>query len=388
MIQTHFSSLSPEFERELLSPHNSGVLPYQQIKAFVEAGYIKSPEPILEDQLQPASIDLRLSAIGYQLRASFLPGKASTVASKIEELAIQTLDLTTPTLLQKGGVYLFPLFEELHLPDRVSGKANPKSTTGRVDAFSRIITDYNDEFERVERGYKGKLFVEVAPRSFNIVVRTGDRLNQLRLIRGVLSDSSISALQEQGALIYLPDGTPGQAEISKRQLWLTVDLGGQSNDEIIGFRAVHNAPPIELAKVNYYDPREFWQPIFRPQNGQIVLNPGDFYLLWSRENVSIPLEYAAEMVAYDTSIGEFRIHYAGFFDPGFGYGRGEVKGTRAVLEVRSHEVPFLLQDGQRVGSLVYERLLAPPEKVYGVNAGSSYQNQVLGLSKQFKSWYV
>lgn len=387
-MQAHFSSLSSEFERELLSQHNSGVLPYQQIKAFVDAGYISATEPIFEGQLQPASIDLRLGAVGYQLRASFLPGRKSTVESKSEELAIQKLDLITPTLLQKGGVYLFPLLEELNLPDRVSAKANPKSTTGRVDAFSRLITNYNDEFERVEKGYKGKLYVEVAPRSFNIIVRSGDRLNQLRLIRGNLPDSSISALQEEESLIYLPDGTPGQPEISRHQLWLTIDLGGHRVDEIIGFKAVQNAPPIELVKVNHYDPREYWQPIFCPQNGQIVLNPGDFYLLWSREKVSIPLEYAAEMVAYDTSIGEFRIHYAGFFDPGFGYGRGEVKGTRAVLEVRSHEVPFLLQDGQRVGSLVYERLLAPPEKIYGTSAGSSYQNQVMGLSKQFKSWYT
>ena len=386
-MQTHFSALSSEFERELLSQHNSGVLPYQQIKAFVDAGYIGATEPIFEGQLQPASIDLRLGPLGYQLRASFLPGRKSTVESKVQELAIQELDLTTPTLLQKGGVYLFPLLEELNLPDRVSAKANPKSTTGRVDAFSRLITNYNDEFERVEKGYKGKLYVEVAPRSFNIIVRAGDRLNQLRLIRGNLPDSSISALQEEESLIYLPDGTPGQPEISRHQLWLTIDLGGHRIDEIIGFKAVQNAPPIELIKVNHYDPREYWQPIFCPQNGQIVLNPGDFYLLWSREKVSIPLEYAAEMVAYDTSIGEFRIHYAGFFDPGFGYGRGEVKGTRAVLEVRSHEVPFLLQDGQRVGSLVYERLLAPPEKIYGTSAGSSYQNQVMGLSKQFKSWY-
>ncbi|MSQ14247.1 MAG: 2'-deoxycytidine 5'-triphosphate deaminase [Dehalococcoidia bacterium] len=410
-MQRHFSILSTEFERGP-SLNNTGVLPYQRLKEFVGAGYIRASEPITEEQLQPASLDLRLGTVGYQLRASFLPGKSSTVESKLEELAIQKLDLTTPTLLQKGGIYLFNLLEELNLPDRVSGKANPKSTTGRLDVFSRLITDHTDEFERVGPGYKGGLYAEVAPRSFNIIVQAGDRLNQLRLIQGNIAptDANIDALQDRATLVYLPDGTPIQADlfdrrlptlrdekgrfkdqqedISNFQLRLTVDLGSTGNDKIVGFKAVYNAPPIELNKVDYYDPRDFWEPLFSPQKRQIILNPGDFYLLWSRQKVSIRNDYAAEMVAYDPSIGELRIHYAGFFDPGFGYGLGEVQGTRAVLEVRSHDVPFLLQDEQRVGSLIYEKLLATPEKVYGVNAGSSYQHQTMGLSKQFKSWQI
>jgi dCTP deaminase len=378
-------SLFPELEREIQHFHSTGIVPYQELKELIQRGVIRASKPITEIQLQPSSLDLRLGPVGYQVRASFLPTETSTVASRLEQLKVAELDLTKPTVLEQGKVYIIPIMEELALPQGMLGKTNPKSTIGRLDAFTRLLTDYAGEFERVPRGYRGKLYVEVAPRAFSVIVHEGSRMNQLRIMRGnpPPSDTALNALNQAETLVYLRDDEPGQAVIS-RGLWISVNLLPTDDSGIVGYRARRGAPPVDLDLVGAYDPDEFWEPVVRPERGEIILEPGDFYILASVERIRVPPHFAAEMVGYDPSVGEFRLHYAGFFDPGFGYGEDDVKGTRAVLEVRSHEVPFLMRHGQRVGRLIYERLTAVPEKIYGVSIGSSYQRQELALSKQFR----
>lgn len=295
------------------------------------------------------------------------------------------IDLRRPAVFEKGCVYIVPLMEQLHLPNDISAKANPKSSTGRLDIFTRMICDYGIEFERVPEGYKGKLYAEVVPRTFTVVISEGIKLNQLRFIRGCppASDKKLQELDKQEKLVYAEEGLPKPAYIDEG-VRISINLQGDEDRNIIGYRAKKNSPAIDLSKINYYPLEDFWEAIPSPKDKTIILNPDDFYILISKEKVRIPHDHAAEMVAYDPSMGEFRIHYAGFFDPGFGYGSSDIKGTPAVLEVRSHEVPFLIEDGQTVGRLIYERLLAKPDKIYGRDLGSSYQGQGLTLSKQFK----
>jgi dCTP deaminase len=364
---------------------NSGVLPSQALERLIEAGAIRARIPLLAGQVQPSSLDLRLGSEAYRVRASFLATGSATVTSKLDQYRLHTLDLTRPAVLEKGCVYIVPLQEELALPADVSGKANPKSSTGRLDIFTRLITDEGRQFEIVPAGFKGRLYAEVVPRTFSVVVRQGERLSQLRLFQGrhEPSDLLLKQLENEEALIYLPDERRGAPDI-QNGLRLSVDLEGIDGSGIIGYRAKRHAPLIDLARVQYYDPEDFWDPIPRNESRTLILDPEDFYILASRENVRIPAQYAAEMVPFDPTIGEFRIHYAGFFDPGFGYGSGEINGTRAVLEVRSHEVPFILEDGQVVASLVFEKLLERPSLLYGEGIGSSYQRQGLKLSKHFK----
>ena len=362
-----------------------GVLPSQAIEKMAAAGQIRSRAPVLADQIQPSSIDLRLGSEAFRVRASFLANGDATITSKLEQYRLHTLDLTRPAVLEKGCVYIVPLQEELALPENISGKANPKSSTGRLDIFTRLITDEGRQFEIVPAGYHGRLYAEVVPRTFSVVVREGERLSQLRLFQGgyAPSDELLRQLENEESLVYLPDETRGEANI-QNGLRLSVDLAGDGSN-IIGYRAKKHSPLIDLARVQHYDPEEFWDPIRRNDSHTLILDPEDFYILASRERVRIPAQYAAEMVPYDATIGEFRIHYAGFFDPGFGYGSGDINGTRAVLEVRSHEVPFIMEDGQIVASLVFERLLERPRVLYGAGIGSSYQRQGLKLSKHFKS---
>lgn len=332
--------------------------------------------------MQPASLDLRLGPVGYRVQASFLPGEA-TVQERLADLQMHDpLDLERPCLLERGCVYIIPLQEEVALPPDLAAKANPKSTTGRLDIFTRLITDRATEFDRVPAGYQGKLYVEVVPRTFSIVVRAGTRLNQLRVYRGRpgLSDAELRRLHQEVPLVFR-GGKPAEALIGEG-LWLTIDLQGNGTGPV-GYRARPHGL-VDLARLRHYDPADFWDPIYRSRRGSIILNPDDFYILASRERIRVPPDLAAEMVAYEPPIGEFRVHYAGFFDPGFGYGEG-IKGTPGVLEVRSHEVPFLLEDGQIVARLLYERLLARAERLYGTGIGSSYQHQELTLSKQFKA---
>jgi dCTP deaminase len=382
MVVSQTPSLFPELDG-LQDSDRNGVLPSQLLEEFIQAGYINAPKPILEEQIQPASLDLRLGNVAYRVRASFLPSETSTVLRKVEEFKIHEMSLETPAVLERGCVYIVPLLEELRLPPALAGKANPKSTIGRLDVFTRLITDYGSEFERVPAGYAGKLYVEVVPRTFSILVRAGNKMNQIRLVKGdpTESDVDLGRLHESEILIYR--GNVPAAPTISNGLWLSVDLGGHNGSRVIGFKAKRYAPLVDLDALDYYDPQEYWEPILRPDKKQIILDPDEFYILASKERVSVPPSVAAEMVSYDASVGEFRIHYAGFFDPGFGYG-ADIKGTHAVLEVRSHGVPFLLEDGQRVGRLVFEPLLARPRKVYGPQIGSSYQEQGLALSKQFR----
>jgi dCTP deaminase len=378
--------LFPELERDLQSlSFTTGILPSQRIHELIAHGRVSTSLPVEDDQIQPSSLDLRLGPVGYRMQASFLPGPKATVDSRIKDLAMTKIDLTRPTVFEKGCVYLVPLMEQLNLTSELSAKANPKSTTGRLDIFTRLICDGGTEFERVPEGYKGTLYAEVVPRTFTIIVQAGVKLNQLRFVRGCPppSDTTLQELDQQETLVYGAGDLPAEAQIN-RGLMVSLNLQGDPEHRLIGYRARQNTPAIDLLQKDHYDPEDFWDPIYEPRNRRIILNPDDFYILLSKEKVRIPPAYAAEMVAYDPSMGEFRIHYAGFFDPGFGYGASDVKGSHAVLEVRSHEVPFLIEDGQIVGRLIYERLLAHSDKIYGMGIGSSYQGQGLALSKQFK----
>jgi dCTP deaminase len=385
-VTDHFHTLFPELERDLQSlSFTTGILPSQRISELIAHGRISASIPIEDDQIQPSSLDLRLGPVGYRMQASFLPGPKATVESRIQDLAMTKIDLSRPTVFEKGCVYLVPLMEQLNLTAELSAKANPKSTTGRLDIFTRLICDGGTEFERVPEGYKGTLYAEVVPRTFTIIVQAGVKLNQLRFVRGCPppSDTTLQELDEQETLVYGAGDLPAEAQIN-RGLMVSLNLQGDPEHRLIGYRARQNTPAIDLLQKDHYDPEDFWDPMYEPRGRRIILNPDDFYILLSKEKVRIPPAYAAEMVAYDPSMGEFRIHYAGFFDPGFGYGASDVKGSHAVLEVRSHEVPFLIEDGQIVGRLIYERLLAHSDKIYGMGIGSSYQGQGLALSKQFK----
>jgi len=378
-------SLFPELTTAKELAHTTGTLPSQTIQELIRIGRIKAPSEIAEDQIQPASIDLRLGRVAYRVRASFLPGQHSTVEKKIAELQIEKMDLTKPTVFDKGSVFIVPLLEEVSLPADTLAKANPKSTTGRLDIFTRLISDYGAEFDWVRKGYSGKLYAEVVSRTFTVTVSVGTKLNQLRFIRGnpPYTDNMLMELDEKETLVFEDEDNPVQANID-RGLRISVDLRGNGDTEIVAHKAKKHAPAIDLSKKNFYEESEFWEPIYAPLAGGIVLDPGDFYLLASREKVRVPPTLAAELVPYDPSIGELRVHYAGFFDPGFGYGLSDIPGTKAVLEVRAHEVPVLIEDRQIIGRLLYSRMMGRPDKVYGVSIGSSYQKQGAMLSKQFK----
>jgi dCTP deaminase len=375
----------PELPVEEGHPRTTGILPSQEISNLIARGHIRATPAINPDHIQPASLDLRLGDMAHRVRASFLPGPNATVADKIKDLRMARIDLTGAPVLEKDCVYIIPLVEELSLPDNISGRANPKSTTGRLDIFTRLITDYGTEFDSVPQGYKGKLYAEVVSRTFTVALRAGMRLSQLRFVQGSprSGDNTIKDLDQEEPLVYLDEGSPVKAQL-QRGLRITVNLEAAEPGEIIAYKAKRYAPAIELDRVNYYSTEEFWEVRHQNANKNLILEPGDFYILASRERVRVPPDFAAEMVPFDPSDGEFRIHYAGFFDPGFGYGSSEIKGTRAVLEVRAHEVPFLMEHGQLVGRLNYMHLLSRPEKIYGTNIGSSYQHQVLTLSKQFR----
>jgi dCTP deaminase len=368
----------PELPAEEIHPRTTGILPSQEISKLIERGNVRATPAINADHIQPASLDLRLGDMAHRVRASFLPGPNATVADKIK-------DLRMARVLEKDCVYIIPLVEELSLPDNISGRANPKSTTGRLDIFTRLITDYGTEFDSVPAGYKGKLYAEVVSRTFTVAVRAGMRLSQLRLVQGSprSSDNTIKGLDQEEPLVYMDESSPVKAHL-QRGLRVTVNLEGAEPNEIVAYKAKRYAPVIELDRINFYSTEEFWEVRHQNANKNLILEPGDFYILASRERVRVPPDFAAEMVPFDPSDGEFRIHYAGFFDPGFGYGSSEIKGTRAVLEVRAHEVPFLIEHGQLVGRLNYMHLLSRPEKIYGTNIGSSYQHQALTLSKQFR----
>jgi len=360
----------------------TGILPSQELEYLVKVTREILPlEPIQDAQYQPASLDLRLGPVAYRVRASFLPGKDATVKDKLEDLAMHVMDITDGGVLERGCVYIIPLLENLALKGRTSAMGNPKSSTGRLDIFTRLITDYGTEFDRVRERYVGPLYAEVSPRTFSILVRKGSRLNQIRIRRGnpPSSDEAMRRLQAKHQVV---------ASISEDDIRngvpVTVDVRGDQPGGIIGYKARSHAGLIDIDKVGYYEVLDYWEPVHAPRRGGLVLDPADFYILGSREAVKVPPAYAAEMVAYDTLVGEFRVHYAGFFDPGFGHPDAGGEGSRAVLEVRSFGIPFIIEHGQIVGRLEYEPLTAPPSRLYGSGVKSSYQRQGIALSKHFK----
>jgi dCTP deaminase len=370
-------------------PRRSGILPSQEIRELIRNGKIRSHTDIPDAQVQPASIDLRLGSVAYQVKASFIPNGTFPVGPKITQLLLREIDLRHPAVLSPGHVFIVPLIESLDLPPDTGGKANPKSTTGRLDIFTRLITESGAPFEDVPMGYKGGLYVEIVPRTFSIIVREGTKLNQLRFFRGSpeSDDEQLRKLAQKRQLVYYEDG----GDATNRPtihfgLRVSVDLRGDGPDSVVAYKAKCGGAPIDLAKTDTYEIMDFWDPILAGTAKSLVLDPGAFYLLASKERVAVPPQYAAEMQSYDPSIGEFTVHYAGFFDPGFGYGaEGEIRGTKAVLEVRAHELPILLEDGQKVIRLMYHKMADAPDKVYGQGIGSSYQKQALTVSKQFRT---
>lgn len=354
----------------------TGVLPDSALRDLIGQGAIGATSPITEDQIQPASLDLRLGNTASRLRASFLAGRGRTVAERLPDFEMHRMDLSSGAVLEKGCVYLVPLAERLTLPKGVEAVANAKSSTGRLDLLTRLVTDDGTEFDRLPEGYDGPLYAEICPRSFSVLVRPGMRLNQLRLRQGQasLNDDELRAVHAADPLV---DGEP----LIDQGLGFSVDLRPTSGD-LVGYRARPHTGVIDLDRIGTYDAREFWDEL-RTNEGRLILDPGAFYILVSREAVAIPPDYAAEMSPYLAMVGEFRVHYAGFFDPGFGHGVAG-KGARGVLEVRCHEAPFALEHGQVVGRLVYERMAERPARLYGTGIASNYQGQGLKLAKQFR----
>jgi dCTP deaminase len=371
-------SLGAEPSRSRPSRPYTGILPYQAIRQMVREREIIALHDISDDQLQPASLDLRLGARAYRVRASFLPGLNSTVIKRIEQLDGYELDISSGAVLERECVYIVPLMESLHLPHGIAGFANPKSTTGRLDILTRLLTDKSVAFDQIQRGYEGPLYLEIVPRTFSIVVKEGTRLSQIRFRRGARSvaPSEFDLLRQQGIV------SSDRPNVKERLFGVTIDLETECNGRPVGYRAKKHTDRIDLENIAYYDPTDFWEPIHVHRQRTLILNPNDFYVLVTKEAVRIPPDFAAEMVAYDATVGEFRVHYAGFFDPGFGW--ASPTGAKAVLEVRSHEVPFMLEHGQTVGWLRYEPMAAAPDRLYGPNIGSSYQSQSLRLAKQFR----
>jgi dCTP deaminase len=379
-------------------PAYTGVLPSQAIREMVRNREIETVLNSIEaDQIQPASIDLRLGAYAYPVDTSFLPGRHNTVLDKMRQLDPDfeqfRIDLSEGAVLEKGRVYLVPLAESLRLKSETAAFANPKSSTGRLDILTRLIADGATHFDQVEGGYQGQLYIEIAPRSFSVVIRTGTRLNQLRFRRSVgldprrISERDWRELLDEG-LIVGADDRDERARSTDRPgtLPFTVDLlGTGANNTLIGWRAKKNTKRIDLDRRDY-DPLDFWEPLRFHKEPSLTLVPDDFYILMTKETIAVPPHYAAEMLPYDTRAGEFRVHYAGFFDPGFGCSEANKKAgsSRGVLEVRSHEVPFLLEHGQIVGWLRYERMAEIPDTLYGQGIKSNYQGQGLKLAKQFR----
>jgi len=378
----------------------TGILPYQAIKAMIAAREITAAgicETIEDDQIQPASIDLRLGAYAYPVDTSFLPGRGIRVLEKMRQLDADfekfKIDIREGAVLHKGLVYVVPLAEIIELKSDVAAFANPKSSTGRLDILTRLIADGATHFDQVEAGYDGQLYIEIAPRSFSIVVKSGTRLNQLRFrrTRGIapkpISAREWKELLDDGGIVTAKANVADVRPTEEPGLLpFTIDLEGSGrSDSLIGWRARKNTQRIDLERRDY-DPRDFWEPLYFHSERSLILDPDEFYILMTKEAIAVPPGYAAEMLPYDTRAGEFRVHYAGFFDPGFGWNvaTGKAGSSRGVLEVRSHEVPFLLEHGQTVGWLRYERMAEPPSTLYGSDIKSNYQGQSLKLSKQFK----
>ena len=389
--------------------HTKGILPVQKLKILRDLGILDShPDyPIDDNQFQPNSLDLRLGEVAYRVRCSFLP-ENETVEQKLEKLEQYSFSIKDGAVLEENCVYIIPLLERLNLPkshystqngvadhseevklfspENLSGKANPKSSTGRLDVFTRVITDYSHRFEEITPGYQGQLYLEVVPKSFSIKVRTGQRLNQLRIRHGleIVPDQDLLRIHASDPLLFDENIKPVSMQQIKvnKGLFMSVQLKGKKG-EIIGYKAKKHNNYIDLENLNYYEADEFWEPIYASSESTFILEPEAFYIFASKERIRIPAKLACEMMAYDTGSGELRTHYAGFFDSGFG-GSIDDKGARAVLEVRSHDVPFMIEDGQTLFSMQFEPNTELPDFVYGEEIDSNYQGQGLKLGKHFK----
>ncbi|MBM2832181.1 MAG: dcd [Dehalococcoidia bacterium] len=362
-----------------------GVFPVQWLKHAVEKGWIWTEKPdIPQGNFQPASLDLRLAQRAYRLRASFLPDTDS-VEKKLDDLSMGVVDLTDGGILERNRPYLIPLMEHLRLPGHIKAKTNPRSSTGRLDIFTRVITDCSNKFDEIRPGYNGRLYLEVLPRTFTIKVRAGLSLNQIRLVRETsrCTDDDLRRAHQDSPILFVQEvPVPTESLALNDGLFLGVDLAGDTKRPV-AYRAKKNSQLLDLSLLDAYDLDDFWEPVHAEPKQRIVLEPEEFYLILSAECVRIPPQFAAEMAAYDPTSGELRTHYAGFFDPGFGHG-GSLKGTKAVLEVRAHDVPFILEHGQKVCKLQFEHMCAVPEKLYGKDVGSSYHAQTKTLSKHFR----
>ncbi len=344
-----------------------GILPSQAIGSLIETGAIAAGKPVAPGQVQPASLDLRLGARAFRVRASFMPGPSLTTLEQIERFLLHTIELSHGAVLETGCVYVAEVEEHLALPPGLTGFANPKSSTGRLDVFTRMIADHAPGFDQTVPGYRGRLYLEICPQTFPILVRTGSRLSQIRF------RSAAAAVGEAPSA----GGQP-------RETVLSVDLSGGGPYPLIGYRAKRHTGVIDVDRTGAYDVDEFWEPLTVTPHKRLILDPDEFYILASKEAVRVPPTFAAELEPFNALMGEFRVHYAGFFDPGFGMTETGGDGSRAVLEVRSHKVPFILEDGQAIGRLIYEPLTALPAQLYGHGIGSHYQAQALKLSKHFR----
>lgn len=363
-----------------------GVLPIQALRRLVDEGRIRAARDFEESQFQPASLDLRIGEHASRIRASFLP-QDHEARSLLRDLVMYEIDLREGAVLEPGNVYLLPLSESLDIPADLAGHSNPKSSTGRLDVFTRLICDFSHRFDEVPRGYSGPLFLEVFPRSFPIRVRTGDRLNQIRFYRGRagVEDADLVEAHRESPLLFHPDGRPvSPDDIRVRDgIFLSLSLHPGQGERLVGYKARRNSAVIDLSRRDHYRPLEFWEPIYPPGDDFLILEPEEFYILGSRERIRVPPRYSAEMIEFDAGSGELRTHYAGFFDCGFGHGDGGARGTRVVLEVRPHDVPFKVEHGQVFFKVRFDRMLEPPEAIYGRAIGSHYSRQGLTLSAHF-----
>ena len=357
-----------------------GIFSDAMIEGLLAAGWIRAERKPVKGQVQPASLDLRLGTRCWRMRASFLPGPGRKVADRIDALMLHEIDLSNGAVLETGCVYVAEILEGLALPSGVSASANPKSSTGRLDVFTRVIVDGSAAFDVVPDGYQGPLFAEISPKTFPVLVRTGSRLSQIRFRCGSprLDDAELFALNQREKLVSNTD-LPVAGGVA-----VSVDLSGFDGDGLIGYRGKRHTGLVDVDKVGARRIADYWEPLYADGTGGLVLDPSEFYILASKEAVHVPPDYAAEMVPFDPLVGEFRVHYAGFFDPGFGHSGAGGAGSRAVLEVRSHDVPFIIEDGQIVGRLIYERMAERPRNLYGSDLASNYQAQGLKLSKHFK----
>lgn len=356
-----------------------GILPSQDIAGLINADIVKLSEPVAENQIQPASLDLRLGAVAYRVRASFLPKRDAVVLRQLEEISLHTISLSQGAVLETGCVYIVPLLEHVQLPAHMEASANPKSSTGRLDVFTRVIADGVTAFDQIPAGYSGPLYAEICPQTFPIVVRKGSRLSQIRFRIGRASDNDVDllSLHQKEQLVSADD-----ADIAGG-VALSVDLEGDETG-LVGYRARRHTSVVDVDEPGSCAIEEFWDPIHVKGKKRLILDPDQFYILASKESVHVPPTHAAEMVPFNPLVGEFRVHYAGFMDPGFGHAAAGGHGSRVVLEVRSHKVPFILEHGQIIGRLVYERMISVPEKIYGAGLKSNYQGQRLKLSKHFR----